>query len=153
MSFIPSNILNKMSKQDREDYALRHGQGPVAVMTTSELSDHVSKEAEKALQKQIKQLLEAVLFTPGLPAPVGVSRMDKPSTMPVGWPDFTFCYRGRFTAWECKTASGKTSKEQNAFRESITRNGGTWRVIRSVAEAQEHLREIDQEINPGPSIK
>ena len=76
---------------------------------------------------------------------VGTCRMDRPSTMPKGWPDMTFSYQGYFVGWELKTAKGKLSSEQVQYAESITSppGNGQWRVIRSLQEAKDHLAELD----------
>lgn len=92
---------------------------------------------EKDLHKTVLRFLSLM----GIP--VGVARMDKPSTMPKGWPDMTFPYHGYFVAWELKADKGKPSAEQIQYGHQIIAKGGQWRIIRSLEECQYHLRELD----------
>ena len=60
-----------------------------------------------------------------------------------GAPDFQFPYRGHFVAWECKTSAGRLTAAQVGAGAQITAQGGHWRLIRSIVDAQEHLRKLD----------
>ena len=53
----------------------------------------------------------------------------------VGSSDLIGWYRGRFLAIEVKSATGKTSKEQEAFLAVVRKHGGLAGVARSVEEA------------------
>jgi mevalonate kinase len=53
-----------------------------------------------------------------------------------GIPDVIVCYRGRFIAFECKTASGKPTVLQEVTIGRIRKAGGTAEVVRSVDEVK-----------------
>ena len=72
------------------------------------------------------------------------SRMDRRTSNTVGAPDFIFPYRGLGVFWECKCPWSRSLRPEQAHaREAIIAQGGEWRLITSLAEAQAHLREID----------
>jgi hypothetical protein len=95
--------------------------------------------SEKQLHQQLVKLLNAYAV------PHCRARMDRRATMTVGWPDFSFPFRGRFVGWEAKTGT-KLSKEQAAIREGIERHGGAYKVITNLGEAQEHLLSLCEEV-------
>lgn len=53
-----------------------------------------------------------------------------------GIPDLIICYRGRFIAFEVKTAKGKTTVLQELTIREIIRAGGYALVVRSVDEVK-----------------
>lgn len=63
--------------------------------------------------------------------PCGCARMDKPSTMPLGWPDMTIVLNGRVLFVECKTRTGKRTKEQQIMAMLFERQGHTIHIVRS----------------------
>lgn len=74
--------------------------------------------------------------------------MNKRSSLPPGWCDFSLAYRGVPVAIEAKTEVGKLEPEQAALHPKLAKAG--WRVIvaRSVADVQALFRAIDEEISP-----
>lgn len=91
---------------------------------------------EKDLHRQIIRLLDAY----GIP--FARARMDKRSTLAVGYPDFSFPFRGCFVAWEVKVGKNQLTPEQEVYATSIERHGGHYRVIRDIGDAERHLREV-----------
>lgn len=53
-----------------------------------------------------------------------------------GIPDIIACIDGKFYAFEVKTATGKTTKLQDAIIRKILACGGTAAVVRSVCEVR-----------------
>src|SRR4029077_9251799 len=53
---LPRNIVDRMTEPDRKEYA-RHVGCPSAGLTTSELAQKITVQAEKELQNQIRQYL------------------------------------------------------------------------------------------------
>ena len=53
-----------------------------------------------------------------------------------GIPDIIACVRGRFFAFEVKTATGKATALQKATLQKILASGGTAAVVRSVDEVR-----------------
>lgn len=70
------------------------------------------------------------------------SRMDRKTTQAKGTPDFVACIIGLFVAFECKTATGALSKEQETVRLEIIRNGGRYYVVRSFEEFRAALSDV-----------
>ena len=64
-----------------------------------------------------------------------------------GVPDIICCYKGRFVGFEVKTAKGKISGPQRVQNERIRRACGRAVVVRSVADVQTVLQDIDREVN------
>lgn len=65
-------------------------------------------------------------------------RMDMPTTLMKGIPDFTiFADGGRVILVECKTAKGKLSVEQAAVNAWLSKLGQTVHVVRSLEEFME----------------
>lgn len=62
------------------------------------------------------------------------ARLKRMGTQP-GWPDFLINLPGgRIGYIELKSAKGRLSAEQEAFRDSVVINGARWALCRSVAE-------------------
>ena len=71
------------------------------------------------------------------------SRMDAPSTIGVGAPDMLICAdKGRIIIIECKTAKGKLSTKQLAWKMVLERNGHKYHVVRSFAEYLKVVEEM-----------
>jgi hypothetical protein len=71
--------------------------------------------------------------------------MNKKRTGTLGTPDFLLPYKGRFVAWEVKCAWSRALRpEQAQAKAKIEAQGGEWRLITSLPEAQAHLRELDE---------
>jgi Holliday junction resolvase len=58
-----------------------------------------------------------------------------------GIPDIIACIAGRFYAFEVKTATGRTTKLQEATIRKILAAGGTAAVVRSAAEVRALLED------------
>lgn len=74
---------------------------------------------------------------------VGVAREGNRVTrygLCVGSSDLIGWYRGRFVAIEVKSATGRTTIEQDRFLDAVWRDGGLAGVCRSVEDALEVLR-------------
>lgn len=95
---------------------------------------------EKELHGQIVKLLREMRI------PYANARMDRRSTLAVGYPDFTFPHRGRFVAWEAKVGTNKLTPEQEAYRDQIEAHGGSYRVIRTLQDAAGHLLQLHMNI-------
>ena len=91
---------------------------------------------EKDLHRQIIGLLDVHRI------PFARARMDKRSTLAVGYPDFSFPFRGCFVAWEVKVGKNGLTPEQEVYATNIERHGGEYRVIRNIGDAERHLREV-----------
>lgn len=130
---LPENFLRLISAEERKAI----GQ-PSAAEAVSKFVDR----SEKKLQGEIAGYLRlhGLWFDQ--------DAMHKRRTGTNGAPDFQFPYRGKngrccFVAWEVKTATGKLRDDQEHARVMIEAQGGQWRLIRSLTDAQTHLREID----------
>jgi hypothetical protein len=126
---LPDNILRLMAAQDRAALG-KSGR------TAAESFALAEAKTESELQEQICSMLrrrEIVFIQPA---------MFKRSSLPVGWPDFTFAYCGVPVAWECKSARGLLSEEQLCMHPQMTACGWQVSVIRELREAIEILNNI-----------
>ena len=133
---VPGNLLKCMSEADQRRFS-RSGKTP------AEAREHAMAKDERELQRQIANYLRlhGIWFTQ--------SRMDRRTSNTVGTPDFIFCYRGRFVAWEVKCPWAKALRpEQANARDSIIEAGGEWRLVTTLAEGKEHLEEISSTGTP-----
>jgi hypothetical protein len=124
------NIIERMAPADRAALGRK---------TSAEArADAVAKD-ERELQKQIASYLRLLGLW------FSQSRMDRRTSNTVGTPDFVFPYAGgRYVAWEVKCPWSRSLRpEQAKAREAIIAQGGEWRLVTSLAEAQAHLRELD----------
>lgn len=123
------NIIDRMAPADR---------AALARLTSAEARAAAVAKDERELQKQLSGYLRLLNLWHVQ------SRMDKRTSNTVGTPDFVFPYRGRWVAWEVKCPWSRALRPEQAHaRERIIEQGGEWRLITSLAEAQAHLREID----------
>jgi hypothetical protein len=131
MTLLPTNITRCMSPADQRACS-PSGRTPAEARAAAVAKD------ERELQRQVANYLRllGVWFSQ--------ARMDRRTTATVGTPDFVFPYRGRYIAWETKCPWSRSLRPEQAFaREGIERQGGEWRLITTLAEAQAHLREMD----------
>lgn len=126
---IPQHIVNLMDPKDRELLGK-------AGRTTEEVHEEVKRRLERDLHKQLCSFLNL------LNIPFCHARMDRKSSITVGWPDFSFAFKGRFVAWEAKTMS-TLSPEQNSIKTALEKHGALYKVITRLFDAQEHLRSIE----------
>lgn len=130
---IPENIRKRMSAEDRKS---------LSAPTNAETAAAMDAKSEKRLQADIANFLRLrdLWFDQ--------DAMHKRRTGSVGTPDFLFPYTskkgavGMFIAWECKVGTGKLTESQERVRTAIVAQGGSWRLIRSIQDAQAHLREL-----------
>lgn len=72
--------------------------------------------------------------------------MHKKRTGTTGAPDFQLPYKGRAVFWEVKPPwAQKLRPEQVEVMGKIIKQGGRWRLITCLQDAQAHLRELDHE--------
>lgn len=132
---IPNHILEKMDPKDRP-------KGP-AGMTASEIHSASVDKAEKGLQKEVGDYLRGCKEVEFINPP-----MHKRSSLPKGWPDFTFAFKppgsdiGIPITWECKRITGSLDPDQITMRDRLIKNGWQWRLIRHLGEAKAHLNEL-----------
>lgn len=126
---LSDHFLRLMSPEDRKAIKQRTAQETVAL---------AEAKTEKQLQEQIAALLRRQDVPYIRPA------MFKKSTLPVGWPDFTFAYHGFPIAWECKIANNKPTKEQKELHERLERQGWEVATIRTLLQAQGFLFRMEQ---------
>jgi len=132
---IPDHIIRLMSPADRS--AL----GKSAV-TVEEHAEKAGDVAEKILQEQMIALLHHRGITPNW------SRMDKPKTDRVGWPDLTFAIPSKNgfgipCAVEVKRPGKTPTPEQIEMMEMLVENGWAVRVITSLVGFRDFLTEIE----------
>jgi hypothetical protein len=138
LTYLPSNVLEKMSMSDRKEYALHVGI-PNAGKTRSDIERELALKAERDLQSEIRQYLELreiIFINPAI---------FRKSQLPVGWPDFSFAFCGIPILWETKSLQGKLRENQASIVAKLVRNGWRFRLIRSVEAARNHLRDIELE--------
>lgn len=111
---LPENILRCMAPGDRTPMGK-------AGRTLAECDEANAIKLEKELHRQIEQDLRRRMVT------YGHCRMDRKSTMIVGWPDFTFAIKGQAIAVECKAPGGILSDEQSEVMHGLIADG--WRYV------------------------
>ena len=139
---IPAHILARMSAADRARYgspqmpaAAPHVASPLPDRREVSLTDHAE---EQRIQGEILSWLRGAGYEPGY------ARMDRKSTLPLGWPDiFLASKNGRAVACEVKTPAGRTSPEQDERIFSMRRSGWAVEVVRSLADVQALLTRIE----------
>ena len=131
MTPLPANLTRLMSPADQRACS-------PSGKTGAELRAAAVAKDERELQKQIAGYLRLLNVWHVQ------SRMDKRTSNTVGAPDFIFPYAGAAVYWECKCPWSRALRpEQAKAREAIIAQGGQWRLITALAEAQAHLRELD----------
>lgn len=117
-----------MSEADRKSLG-KHG------ITAHEANQAQILRSEKDLHREVRSLLNLNAI------PFCEARMDRKSSITVGWPDITFAVDGTPIAWELKFL-GALSPDQVRVKAAMEKHGWKYRVIRSLVEAQEHLRDL-----------
>ena len=105
----------------------------LGITTREEDQSRFSERIERKLQEDICSLLrlrEVVYIRPA---------MCKKSALPVGWPDFTFCYHGAPIALECKAGYNRCTDEQLEMHAKMRQNGWNVYEIRSLVEVKDIL--------------
>lgn len=72
-------------------------------------------------------------------------RMDRKTTCAVGWPDIIFAIRGQACALEVKMPGRRVTEEQAGMMVRLVRNDWKCRVVHSLIEAINFIREVEQE--------
>lgn len=132
---LPEHCLKLIAKEHREPLGK-------AGRTMAEITAENEVKEEREIQIEIAKYLRLHEIDFIRPA------MFKKSTLPPGWPDFTFAYRGEPIGAEAKTSTGKLSADQVARHEAMARNGWRMVIVRGIADVQALLRAIDAEIQP-----
>lgn len=131
LSLLPRNITACMSESDKRALS-RNGKTP------EESRSLAAAKSEREIQGQIANYLRL------LRVPSNRDAMHRKRTGTVGWPDFVFPYRGHFVAWEVKCPwSQNLRPEQSEMARELQRHGTEWRLITSIEDARQHLREMD----------
>ena len=126
---LPEHILRMI------DFAERKKMGK-HFRTSEEIASDAERITERKLHAQIRSLLSLkniVYFE---------SRMDKRTTQKKGAPDFIFATKGIPVAWECKVGKGKLRPEQEEMLCKMEVNGWRIKVVRSLQEASEALKDM-----------
>jgi hypothetical protein len=135
---MPPLILSDFTAEQIKmmDPETRKAAGKLA-MGAAECRSAACDKAEKELQKDIRNLL-SLRGLPFINPP-----MHRKSALPLGWPDFSiFLDNGATVFWEVKVGRNNLDPDQCKVRDSLLKRGHHWRLIRSLFECQEHLREI-----------
>ncbi len=108
--------------------------------TQEERNKALEAKDEKRLQSDIQNLLRQrdIVF--------GLSRFNVKSTYTEGWPDFSFCIKGRAIFWECKTADGDLTNEQRDMRNKLVASGAVYITLRSLNQARQELAKMELEV-------
>ena len=140
-SRISQAVLALMSPADRARYAPVgvRAFAPAPVPTVDTDGNSVDAHAEeRRIQGEIIGWLKANGYEPGY------SRMDKKSSLPLGWPDIFFAaHSGRAVALEVKTATGRTSPEQDERIARMQATGWIVQIVRSLGFTQDSLRQVE----------
>lgn len=130
---LPENILNKMSRKDRDEISRAAGSRN-AGRTAEECRDAALSRCEKTAQKEIAAYLRqrGIEF---INPP-----MRKKSVIPVGWPDFTLAFEGVPLAFEVKVWGQLPRKEQLDRHRAMRANGWVVYVVSSVMDVSEILK-------------
>lgn len=128
---LPENILSRMAPEDRAALGERG-------RTNNDRREQAIAKDEREIQKQIAGYLRLLNLWHVQ------SRMDRRTSNTVGAPDFILVRKGKPVFWEVKCPWSRALRpEQARARDAILAEGGEWRLITSLSEAQAHLREID----------
>ena len=99
--------------------------GQIAPQTTCQVESKADVKSEKELQNLCANYLRQL----GIPFICPV--FGKKTQITVGWPDFTFPYRGRFYGVECKVGANHITPEQARCLAAIETQGGIQAVVRT----------------------
>ena len=125
---IPPNILRLMPESERRLL----GQ---AGLTVPEVGAINGRKLEKKIQEEIAQYLQLYGVT------FFRQRMDRKTTGTVGWPDFTFCVKGRACFFEVKRPGQQPDPAQTKVLAALAEAGAFVRVVHSLQEAIDAYRE------------
>lgn len=75
--------------------------------------------------------------------------MNRRSTLPSGWPDITFAYRGKPVALEVKLPGKNAEPHQIQCHERLRTDGWLVMIVHSVADVGEVLNAVDHAVEFG----
>lgn len=129
---LPESFLRRMAKADRAPMGK-------AGLTRPEIDAKSAAKREKEIQESIAQYLRLREI------PFHQARMDRKTTGPVGWPDFTFCYCGRFVALEVKAGGNTTTPDQRSVLAALEKQGAYCKVVFSLVDAIALLGQVEKD--------
>ena len=127
---LPDCVLRKMRPEDRKALGK-------AGVTLAEAAAKQEAKREREIHEQIENWLRQREIT------YRHDRMDKPTTGTIGWPDFTFAVKGRAVALEVKMPGAQPSDDQIKCMSGLVRDGWFVRVVYSLADVLNAVREVD----------
>lgn len=128
MTILPENILRLMSQADRKRYAA--GQ-----LTAEEAITRANHRSEKLEQTALENWLRREGW-PYYQLKFYRARMDKRTTGPAGWPDFTIIREGRVLLGEMKVAGRKLTIEQQVTHDEFLAGGTQVQIWESYEQAK-----------------
>ena len=132
-TILPTSFLRRMAPEDRKPMGK-------AGLLPEEVDLKKAKIAEKKLQEQCESFLRRNdMFYLRMP-------MHKPTSIRVGWPDFTILLRGgRSVLIEVKVDGGRIEEDQHKLHEEFARQTG--QIVFVVWNYDQFLRVIQGEMN------
>jgi hypothetical protein len=136
---LPRSLTDKMGAKDRQALSKLT---PIALTEEdiARLAAKKERETEVEIQDEIERYLRIRGFAFLRP------RMDRETTVKIGWPDFTLAPWGIPIAFEVKTDTGKVSPEQERCHREMTSGPNGWRVmvVRNVQEVVSALLALEK---------
>lgn len=130
---LPDSVLRCMPKDERAKLGK-------AGVTAAEAQAKLDCQRERELQRHIANELRQRNI------PFQQTRMDRKTTGTIGWPDFTFAYRGCFCAFECKSPGKRPNGDQARVIAELGAQGGKVIVVWEFQEALNFLRSFDETV-------
>lgn len=130
LASMPDSMRRCIAPEERRDMGK-------AARTFDDVVAEAEVKSERELQRQICGYLATRDIEVCCPSTV------KRTTIKLGWPDMTFCYRGYAVVWEVKTRFGKLRPEQERIAPRLVANGWHHAVIRSLEAAKRFLDDLD----------
>lgn len=128
---LPENLRRAMNPSDRFLMGKK-------ARTMPEIEKAIDAKSEKQLQGLISQYLRQKGIEFICPP------MNKRSALPIGWPDFTFSYRGTPFLFECKVGANKQSEEQCEMEYKLRQDGWRYFVITELEQVRTILRAVEE---------
>ncbi len=95
----------------------------------------LEKDIVNAIKRYLHSLGDAVFYWKEHGGPFGTN----------GVPDIICCYKGRFLGMECKLPGGVLTELQKRAIDKINKAGGIARRVESVEDAEDIIRQADEE--------
>ena len=127
---LPENIRRAMPQDQRQQLGKN-------ARTMPQIEAANNAKSEKKLQGLIGQYLRqrGIVFI--------CPPMNRKSTLPEGWADFTFAWHGEPIAFECKAGSNKQSDEQHEMQRKMELNGWRYFVITELDQVRTILNAVE----------